>query len=257
MRNILFFLLLSIPFFSCNQDKKKLLKDSFVIEGKISDANLKTIVLQKLDYNEVVTIDSVILNEEGLFRFTVKPLEKEIYLLRKNANHYISIIAEKSENLIIETAYESFEKAYTIKGSADNGLLWKLNNHLQKNLYKLDSLGEIWKSAINDEKRLIIKKRLDSCYMNIVADQRAFQLNLILNNTASMAALIALYLPLNREAVIKEETDFAVFEKVSNDLLKSLPENSHSINFAKKMKQIKMRKLEKELSQKENYPNQH
>ncbi len=257
MKKLLFLLLFVFTLFSCINNSNKLLKDSFIIEGKITNADKKIIVLQKLTYKEVISIDSVVLNAEGIFSFIVKPDEKGIYLLRKDANHYISIIADKGEKISFETDYENFEKAYTIKGSIDSELLLELNNHLQPNLQKLDSLGKIWKSAMYDANRMDTKKKLDSCYLKIVANQREFQLGFILKNSSSLAALIALYLPLNREPVLKEETDFALFEKVSNDLIKALPNNSHSINFAKKIKQRKMLELEKELTQKRAKENKH
>jgi hypothetical protein len=171
-------------------------------------------------------------------------------MLFKDGNNYISIIADKGERISFTADYENFEKSYTLKGSPDSENLLELNNHLQPNLQKLDSIGKIWKTAINDANRQEIKKNLDTCYQNILADQRAFQLDFVLKHSSSLAALIALYQPLNREAVLKEETDFAVFEKVSNDLLKALPANSHSINFAKRIKQHKMIELEKEMTQK-------
>ncbi len=250
MRKLLFFILLVNILISCNQGKNKVSEDSFVIDGTITHADQKIIVLQKLTYNEVISIDSVKLDEDGKFTFVVKPIEKEIYLLRKDPNHYISIIADKSERITFNADYTDFERSYTVKGSPDSELLMELNNHLQPNLQKLDSLGTIWKTAINDANRESIKKDLDSCYLSILANQRAFQLDFIIKNSSSLVALIALYQPLNREAVLKEEADFAVFEKVSNDLSKALPANSHAVNFAKRIKQRKMMQLEKELTQK-------
>ena len=257
MRKPLFLLLLATMLLSCHQKEHKLSADSCCIEGEITHADHKTIVLQKLDFNEVTTIDSVTLKKDGKFRFTLNPLEKEIYLLRKDGNHYISIIAVKGENIIFRTDYENFEKTYTIKGSPDSELLMELNMHLQPNLHTLDSIGNIWKTAINAANRVEIKKDLDVCYHNIVADQRAFQLQFILKNSTSLAALIALYQPLNREPVLKEENDFAVFEKVSADLLKTLPTNSHAVNFAKRIKQHNMLELEKELNEKKMLQHNH
>ena len=256
MNKKILFLLLTIIIFSCN-NSQKYLKDSFIIEGKITNADKKFILLQKLTYKEIISIDSVVLNKKGIFSFTVKPEEKGIYLLRKDANHYISIIADKGERIIFEADYESFEKFYTIKGSTDSKLLLELNNYLQPNLQKLDSIGTIWKTAMYDVNRAEIKKKLDSCYLKIVANQCKFQLSFINKNSRSLAALIALYLPLNREPILKEETNFAIFEKVSNDLIKALPNNSHAINFAKKIKQRKMIEFENELIQKRVKKNNH
>jgi hypothetical protein len=243
---ILFFLIATL--LSCGH-KNKIPTDSFCLEGKISTAEGKIILIKKLGYNEVSSIDSVMLNASGNFSFILKPEGKEIYMLMKDPNHFITIIAEKSEDIVLETNYNEFDKNYSIKGSPESELLLKLNIHLQQNLHKMDSLGKIWEVAVNKADRVETKKKLDSCYFKILADQREFQLNFVKNNTSSLAALIALYQPLNREPVLKEETDFPVFEKLSIDLLKALPNNTHAINFEKRIKQHKMLMLEQQLTE--------
>jgi hypothetical protein len=247
MKKIILFLLTAI-LFSCVH-KNKILEDSFCLEGKITQAEGKKIMLKKIGLNEVFAIDSVILTSSGEFSFIVKPDGKEIYMLLKDPNHFITIIAEKTENIVLETNYDEFEKIYSIKGSHESELLMNLNLHLQLNLHKMDSLRKIWEVAINEANRDEIKKKLDSCYFRILTDQREFQFNFIRNNSSSLAALIALYQPLNREAVLREESDFPIFEKLSIDLLKALPNNIHAINFEKRIKQHKMLMLEQKLTE--------
>ncbi|MCX6232684.1 MAG: DUF4369 domain-containing protein [Bacteroidetes bacterium] len=255
MQKIILFLL-TLLLLSCN-NKNKIPADSFCIEGKITNADKHKFLLQKITIHAVIPVDSVSLDKEGKFSFIIKSEEKGIYMLTKDANHFISFIADKGEHIFLETDYEKYEKTYSIKGNRDSELLSDLNNHLQPNLHKLDSIGKIWETAVNMANRVEIKRDLDSCYYKILDNQREFQLNFVKNNSSSLAAIIALYQPLNRDAVIKEESDFPLFEKVSIDLLKVLPMNTHAIDFAKRIKQHKMMFLEKKLLDEANAKNKH
>ncbi len=246
--SIIFILLLLL--ISCT-NKNKLADSSFVkISGVIANAENHQLFLQLLNYNEKLTIDSAILGKDEKFYFSYMPVEKAIFLLKKDENNYITIIADKGENIEITSDYESFEKDYSIKGSDDSQLLCELNNHLQMNQKKLDSIAKLWETAIKLPNRTEIKQGLDSVYYKAATNQYLFQKQFIETNSGSLASLIALYLPFGRDAVLRESADFALFEKVSNDLMKKLPNNSHSINFAKRIKQKKMLELEKNLSEK-------
>lgn len=243
-------LFLLVFIISCTNKNNKTDDKQIIISGIIKNAENQKIMLQLLRYNEKLTVDSTILDKEGKFSFSYNPDEKSVFLLKKDENHHITIIADKGEQLEIYTDYESFEKNYNIKGSDESQLLCVLNNHLQMNQKKLDSIAAIWETAIRLPNRTEIKQSLDSAYFNAFKDQYFYQKQFVETNSGSLAALIALYLPLGREAVLRESVDFVIFEKVSNDLMKKLPNNSHSINFAKRIKQKKMLELEKNLSEK-------
>ena len=248
---VLFITLFLLGFtISCTSKNKKTDDKMLKISGIIKNSENQKLILQLLKYNEKLTIDSTITDNEGRFSFTFLPEEKSVFLLKKDENHFINIIADKGESIEIFSDYENFEKNYSTKGSDDSQLLCQLNNHLQINQKKLDSIAAIWETAIKLPNRNEIKQGLDSVYFTTFKDQYLYQKHFIETNSSSLAALIALYLPLGREAVLRESVDFALFEKVSNDLLKTLPDNSHSINFAKRIKQKKMLELEKQLSEK-------
>jgi hypothetical protein len=250
MNKFFLFILMIISFISCINKKKEIAKDSILIQGKIINGNEKQLILQILNYNNKQIVDSVYIKEDGSFSFLRKAEEKSIFLLQKDDNHYITIIADKEDTIHIETDFEQFEKKYSIQGSEESKLLCEFNTILQKNQNILDSIGKVWETAINKPNRIEIKQQLDTVFFNTSKKQYFLQKEFVEKNSSSLAALIVLYLPLGREAVLRETTDFKLFEKVSNDISKALPNNSHSLNFAKRIKQKKMLELEKELSEK-------
>lgn len=241
--------------FSCKNNTSKHTDDKLLIKGKITNAGGKQITLQILKFNDKQMLDSLVLKDDGAFCFKQKPNEKSIYLLKKDDNHYITLIAAKGDTLNLITDYADFEKKYFVEGSVESELLCDFNNHLQANLKILDSIAEVWKTAINQANRIEIKQQLDLIFYKAAKNQYDFQKKFVEKNTSSLAALIVLYIPFGREAVLKESSDFALFEKVSQDLIKALPENSHALNFAKRIKQRKMQELEKELTEKKQFTN--
>ncbi len=239
-----------ISFISCINKKKEIAKDSIFIHGKIVNGNERQLILQILHYNDKQVVDSINLKKEGSFSFLQKVEEKSIFLLKKDDNHYITIIADKGDSIYIETDFEQFEKKYSIQGSEESLLLCEFNNYLQQNKNILDSIGMVWEKAINFPNRIEIKQQLDSAFFNTSKKQYYFQKEFVEKHSSSLAALVILYLPFGREAVLRETADFELFEKVSIDISKALPNNSHSINFSKRIKQKKMLEREKELTEK-------
>lgn len=252
-RRISFILIMMlIIFVSCKNNKQEALKDGFIIDGKLTNASGKQILLQQLTAKELITIDSAIVNNDGSFSFTYKPTETSIFLLRKDANNYISLIADKGEHITFESDYDKFQKAYTVKGSQGSELICQLNQHIQKNLCTLDSLGKIWDVAKNDINRVQIKTSIDTTYFRTVREQKAYQTDFINKNSSSFAAMVALYLGLDRTMVINIDKDFNLFEKVSNDLLTKYPKNTQAIELDKRVKQMKMLLVEKKIIEERN-----
>lgn len=238
-----------IVIYSCKPHTKD---TSFItINGIITKGTGEKILLQLLTPNEIVNIDSLILTKDGKFTFKYLPNEKSIFILRKE-NNIITFIGDKGDVINIETDYENFEKEYKISGNNESELLNNLNVEVQNNLKTLDSIGKIWKDAMYASDRQKIKIQLDSIYFKTFSKQKEFQRKLIEQNSGTFAAMLCLYIPFGREAVFNEKEDFKLFAKVKDSLVIKYPDNSHVKNFARKIHQKEMLRLENELSLKRN-----
>ena len=244
--------MLFISFVSCKNNKQEQLKDGFIIDGKLSNAAGKKIILQRLTVKERISIDSAIISKDGTFSFTVKPTEIGIYLLMKDADTFITLISDKGEHIQFDGDWDIFNKNYTVKGSSASEQMAAFNKHLQKNLSILDSLGKLWNDAKYDANRLAIKASIDTTYFRTVRDQREFQLDFINKNSSSLAGMLALYVGLDRTLIITEREDFKLFEKLSTDLSAKYPTNTQVVEFAKRIKQKKMLMLENKLTNERN-----
>lgn len=235
--------------YSCKTQTKD--TSSITISGKITKGSGEKIFLQLLTPNEIINIDSLILTKDGKFTFKYFPNEKSIFILRKE-NNIISFIGDKGDIIDIETDYENFEKKYKISGNNESELLNKLNIEVQNNLKTLNSIGKIWKDAMHESDRQKIKIQLDSIYFKTFSKQKEFQRKFIEQNSGTLAAMLCLYISFGREAVFNEIEDSNLFAKVKDSLVIKYPYNSHVKNFARKIHQKEMLRLENELSLKRN-----
>jgi peroxiredoxin len=92
----------------------------FQIEGEVSGAADKTLYLEQSGLEGIVSLDSVKLDEDGLFRFTgARPASPEFYRLRVD-DKVINFSVDSTEVLKLHAGYDNFPTGYRIEGSENN-----------------------------------------------------------------------------------------------------------------------------------------
>ena len=100
MKRFLFVLVtLSIIGVSCTK------KPNFVIEGNFKNGARKILILERLDINMTVALDSLKIKKNNTFKFTVYNDHPDIYLLRNNEGKIINLLPSPSEKIFIEGDY--------------------------------------------------------------------------------------------------------------------------------------------------------
>lgn len=124
---------------------------SFSIKGEISDADGKTIVLEKGDNAGYwVALDSVRLKSNGKFKFSQPaPAAPEIYRLALDGN-YVYFPIDSLENLTMTANAKSFATDFTLAGSENAVALEKF----EKELIAASSKLSIPDSARNFKRRV-------------------------------------------------------------------------------------------------------
>ena len=104
-------LLLSVFLFaSCTHNK-------FTIEGNVKDGSGKTLYIEKVTTSAVVTLDSVILGNDGSFRFRrLRPQAPDFYRLRLK-DQFINLSVDSTETIKVQSDALSFARDYTVEGS--------------------------------------------------------------------------------------------------------------------------------------------
>ena len=93
---------------------------TFNVEGSISGAKDKTLYVEHSGLDRIEAIDSVTMNEQGAFDFSIKSmLSPEFYRLRID-NKIINFAVDSTETAKVNADYNKFATAYDIKGSENN-----------------------------------------------------------------------------------------------------------------------------------------
>jgi peroxiredoxin len=226
-------------------------ENSFVIKGKLTNTKKDSIYLEELTVKKMVGIDSAVVSEEGEFYFKVKPKEIGFYIFKLKKNNFFTLLIDKGETVEITADAKQLQKSYIVSGSKGSDLIKELNDHLQANYTKVDSLSRIYNDSKGSSDILKIKASLDSTYKEIFFDQKNFLKKFIDENTHSLACLIAIYQQFGREPLlnVSNKTDFAYFKKLDNALISTYPDNQHSLDLHKRLTEIKRMDAEKQLAE--------
>jgi hypothetical protein len=110
------------------------------IEGHISEAAGKTLFLDRIDVDRIVTSDSVKLNDDGAFRFRVAEPECFDFYRLRIGKEMVYLSVDSTETLQVTAALPAMSAAYQVEGSEDNLMLKKLVNKQSELQYAVQNL---------------------------------------------------------------------------------------------------------------------
>lgn len=144
MKRIGFYLasILLACMFSCDTEPK------FTVTGNVSDADGKTIILEAMDINGTLVLDSTKLKKKGNFKFSHKqPESPEFYRLRID-NKIINFSVDSTETITINAPFDGFTTKYTVEGSENSSKIKELTLLQMELQQKVDAVTQ---SARNNQ----------------------------------------------------------------------------------------------------------
>ena len=197
---------------------------TFNVEGTVSGAADKTLYIEHSGLEQVEAIDSVKLNEKGSFSFSVDcPQAPDFYRLRVD-NKVINFSVDSIETVNIQTKYNNFSTAYTIKGSETNLKIKELvllQAQLQSQVNQL-SKSSLPSGILQDSLRSIIK-----------AYKENVTINYIYKEPQKMSSYFALFQQLNGLMLfdpLNNKEDVKCFAAVATSLNNLYPHAERSRN---------------------------
>lgn len=222
MKRIFFLMLLTLVAAACKD------KNSFTIEGVIKGKTEKTIYLNKVDVNTPVLIDSAKIGKKGSFRFSVKAQFPDFYQLGFSTTNFITLLAEPGEKIKLGFRDTNLYDDYTIDGSAGSSKLQVLDIALAVTKRKLDSLTNLYNKASHEPGFDVKGPAMESEFSNTIKEQRKKNIEFILNNINSLAAIKALYQTITPDTyVLFEPNDLQYLKIVTDSLTRHYPNSKH------------------------------
>ncbi|MCF8223284.1 MAG: DUF4369 domain-containing protein [Bacteroidales bacterium] len=217
MKKLVFFVLLALLAAGCKNH-------NLVINGVYPFDGHDILYLKKVDLKNPIAVDSATINNSGKFRFKTTIDEPSFYTLGFDNNEFITIVAEPGDQINIEFKAKRLQNEYSVEGSVESEKIRKLDKKLGRTLLKLDSLSrEYNKIAGNDEEQEKATS-LEKAYLDVLNEQRNFNIAFILDNLSKLSAIKALYQSIDENTfVLYKPRDLQYLKLVSDSLSKYYP----------------------------------
>jgi len=213
-------LLLTFSFFSCS-------KDSVVISGRIDNAvKGEFLYLDELLENELKTVDSVRLDENGKFSFSREISLPVFYMLKQENGNFFTLLAAPGEKIEFIAKYNSLNEPESVRGSEGTSKMIEYNKKLKATIEKIRGLYDIYNQNTDSPELSKVMQTLDSMNRAYLSEINLFTKDFIDNNSGSLVTLIALYQQIApRVFVLDPVNDINYFVRVDSILYKKYPES--------------------------------
>ena len=233
---LIFIILLSILLFhGC----KGISKDEVSIRGTFTNLpGAKLYIYQLLPASKPL-IDSVNTDASGNFDISIPVKIAGYYSLMHNAENEITLVVSPGEKIIITANGNSMRDTYSVEGSKDSKLYSEYNKFTVANLKKVDSLSRFFSASQSDPDFILVKKKLDSAYLEIFSDQKNKVLAFVDKHPNSLASLLVISENFGPNELLSEQTHPELFLKLDSTLFAAYPENSLVNTFHLRMLEFK------------------
>lgn len=204
--------------------------DTFIVEGILKSANGDTLYLSHNSLSGVELLDSVVLKEDGVFKFKQPaPQNPEFYQLRVG-DQAIAFAVDSTETVKVNADVNDFYNSFKAEGSYTNDqlrLVDKMTGKVSHEIKKLES-----SHAAGNIEDMDFLDNLDSLLGNYKSDIT----KIILGNPSSAAAYYAVFQKINDYLIFDpyNKKDYAMFGAVATSWSKYYPETErtkHLYNF--------------------------
>ena len=163
--------------------------EQFEINGRIAEADGKTLYFEAVTLNGIEALDSTRLDEDGQFCFQgTRPFNPEFYRLRID-RQIVNLSVDSTETIHVEAELPDMGTDYEVEGSGNCQTLKEINN-------KLIALQQSIKDITND-KALTLGEQERLVHEKINLYKNEMKMHYIMENPASAPAYFALFRTVN------------------------------------------------------------
>ena len=197
------------------------------------------IFLQELKSNELLSVDSVIIPEDGGFEFKRMVKFPSFYLLKINQNNFLTMLIEPGEKIKMTSHYDSLNYPLVVQGSKGTKLMSDFNKTLLNTRKKISTLSEIHDENLGRDDFANVVDSLDNLGHIYLNELNSYAKKYIDDNISSLVSLVAIYSQVAPNVfVINPENDLPYYLKVDSSLFKNYPEYPPVIDFHNQVKEM-------------------
>jgi thiol-disulfide isomerase/thioredoxin len=191
----------------------------------INSASGEYIFLDELKSNELKTVDSVKVADNGTFDFKREVKLPSFYLLKINEKSFLTMLVEPGERITLKAHYDSLNSPVSVTGSKGTELMVEYNRTLRKTIKKLTGLTDIYMQNAGSLQLPAMIESLDSIAQTYLNDINSYTKTYIDENLNSLVSLAALYQQVAPNVYVLDRTrDLKYFIKVDSSMSSLYPE---------------------------------
>ena len=163
--------------------------EQFEINGRIAEADGKTLYFEAVTLNGIEALDSTRLDEDGQFCFQgTRPFNPEFYRLRID-RQIVNLSVDSTETIHVEAELPDMGTDYEVEGSGNCQTLKEINNKLIALQQSIMDITNDKALTLGEQERLVHEK------INLYKNE--MKMHYIMENPASAPAYFALFQTVN------------------------------------------------------------
>jgi thiol-disulfide isomerase/thioredoxin len=238
------FFLATLIFTSCKNNSVQI---SGTLENTVKG---EYIFLAEIKSNELKTVDSVRISENGSFKFEKNVKIPMLFVLKINSSNFLTMLVEPGEKIKLTAHHDSLNYPGSISGSRGTELMVGYNETLKNTINKLMGLNDIYSRNVGSPNLTSVIESLDSLAQIYLNEINSYTKKYIDDNLSSLVSLVALYQQVAPNVyVLNPSKDLKYFEKVDSTLFSLYPESDPVISLHTQVQELVSRiKGEKDLA---------
>jgi thiol-disulfide isomerase/thioredoxin len=209
------------------------------INGSIENAKGKTLVLEQMQLDRNLAVDSVVLKQNGKFSFRGDKLNiPTFFRLKLSPSNYITLLLDSTENITVTAHGRNLEETYHLEGegSIKSKKIKILNQRLKDLRTNVDSLMDLY-YALPAEGDSARKNQIGRELQTTLEDHKDFIGAFVMDNPRSFASYYALFQKLSDNTLVlnvmnkKEQVYFATIATSLNLLYPESPRVKQLYNY--------------------------
>jgi len=197
-----------------------------VIRGNFTSGKEGMVYLEHSQVDKITIIDSASL-KKGSFTFKTNIDGPEFYQVGVSRNDFVSLLARPGEKISLTLGNEPLVMNSSVTGSPWSEQVQLLDKRLFITKIRLDSLRNIY-GNLSQEEIPIKGPELEQAYIDAINSQRKSNIEFILKNPSSMAAIKAVYQRIDENTyVLYQPRDLQFLKIVSDTLSLKYPASKH------------------------------
>ncbi len=232
-RKLIIALAFAVSFTACRNNTVEI---SGILEDPVRG---EYIFLDELKSNELLSVDSVMISDDGGFEFKRKIKSPSFYLLKINQNNFLTMLLKPGEKIKMTSHSDSLNYPIVVSGSEGSELMAEYNKKLRTTIAKLSGLSQVHERYLGSPELPRIIDSLDNLADNYLNEINTYTKKYIDDNLSSLVSLVALYQQVAPSVyVLNPMKDISYFRKVDSSLFSQYPEYEPVISLHSQVQEL-------------------